>query len=108
MARRKNTPDQPQRGLARRAPTVSGHVENYDPGEDDPDAPQEQDLERFGDVTITCKGCGTEFYDDATVCWNCGRSVMAGDRAGGVPTWAIVAGLAALFAFLLVLTTNII
>lgn len=100
--------EQTQRGLARRAPTVSGDVENYEPGDDDPDAPQARDLERFGEVTVKCKGCGTEFYDDAPVCWNCGRAVMAADRAAGVPTWAIIAGLAALFAFVLLLTTNVI
>jgi hypothetical protein len=106
MARGRDNPE-PQRGLARRAPTVSGEVENYDPGEDDPDAPQAGDLERFGDVTVTCKGCGTEFYDDAAVCWKCGRSVMAEDRAG-VPLWAIIAGLAALLGFVLVLTLRVI
>ena len=47
----------------------------------DPDdideAPSEEDLERFGDVTQKCPRCGTELYDDVEVCWKCGHALLS-------------------------------
>jgi uncharacterized protein (DUF983 family) len=48
-----------------------------DPDELD-EAPSEEDLERFGDVTQKCPQCGTELYDDVEVCWKCGHALLSG------------------------------
>jgi hypothetical protein len=100
--------EHPERGIERRRPRQTGPVEDYEPDEADPDEPQEQDLERFGDVTVRCRECGTELYDDVAVCWKCGRAVMGGDQSKGMPMWAVLAVIATLAAFGLALLLNVI
>ena len=87
---------------ARRPRPASGPVEDYTPRprRDEADEyPSEEDIERFGDVTVDCPECGTRMYDDAEVCWKCGHAVMGG-RKGRVPLWAVIAGVALIGAML--------
>lgn len=99
MARPRDIPpdDLPpsQRALARRAPTRSGEIESYTPPSDDDDAPQPEDLERFGGVTITCPECKSELMDDVAVCWKCGRAMDAPGDERTLPLWAIITALVA-------------
>ncbi len=93
--------DRERREMFRRSRPAVGPVvaRRQRPPKPDPDeGPSEDDLRRFGDVTVTCKGCGTELYDDAAVCYQCGRVVL-GDDAKGLPRWAwmVALGLIALF-----------
>lgn len=101
----RENPDKNERSLARRPKPLTGRVEDYRRREEDePDeGPSPEDLERFGDVTVKCRGCGTELYDDVAVCWNCGRAVMASDGEGGVPWWAMVAAIVGGAALLVVM-----
>src|SRR5215831_9551483 len=93
------------RELARRARPASGPVEDYESPDEDPDAPQAADVERFGDVTVKCPECGTELYDDVAVCWKCGRALSARDTdVAKVPTWAVATVIVVIVAFLLYLT----
>ncbi len=72
--------------------------------DDDPDAPQPEDVERFSDVTQTCPECGKDLFDDAEVCWNCGCAVSeARTRAARPPLWALIAGALALAGFVWVM-----
>jgi uncharacterized protein (DUF983 family) len=92
--------------LARRRKPAQGQVENYRPrpkrSEFD-EFPSEDDIERFGGVTIPCPRCGAELYDDVALCWNCGHAVGARLHAGeGIPRWVlVVAGLVAVCLALL-------
>jgi uncharacterized protein (DUF983 family) len=95
-------PDEPERRLAKRRNPVSGEVEEYQPEDDDPEAPSAADVERFGDVTVKCPECGTELFDDVAVCWKCGRALTTRDTGKGVPVWAIAALVVVVAAFLLV------
>lgn len=84
----------PPGSMARRRKAVEGRVEDYPPrpkrSEFD-EFPSDEDIQRFGDVTVTCPECGTELYDDAEVCWNCAHALGARARAGeGIPRWVIV------------------
>lgn len=84
--------DMPDTAIAKRAAARRGEVLERAPEFGLPDdGPSEDDLDRFGGVTQTCWRCGTELYDDATVCWHCQASVGpgAGPRKG-TPVWAIV------------------
>src|SRR5262245_43624298 len=45
-------PQDDPRDLARRAAPASGPVEDYQPEDDDPEAPSAADVERFGEVTV--------------------------------------------------------
>ena len=49
------------RELAKRQKPVSGSVEDYMMPEDDPDAPSEEDVQRFSDVTVKCPECDEVF-----------------------------------------------
>ncbi len=76
--------------LARRAKAKSGPVEDYADPDVDPDGPSAADLERFGDVTVKCTGCGTELLDDVAECWKCGRAVgAASSHESGRPNWFV-------------------
>jgi len=90
------------RDLARRPKPASGSVEDYLPPEDaDPDGPSEEDIERFGDVTVKCPECGTELFDDVAVCWKCGRALQAGTPdESRAPVWFIAAAILVIAAFL--------
>jgi uncharacterized protein (DUF983 family) len=66
----------------------------------DDEAPSEADIEAFGDVTRTCPECKTDVYDEATVCHNCGHA-FAGDKSGGLPTWAVFTGVGLVVLFAL-------
>ncbi len=86
--------DMPDSMIAKRAAARRGDVVNRSPATDAFDeGPSDDDLDRFGGVTQSCWRCGTELYDDATVCGNCLSSVgpSCGPRMG-TPVWAIVVG----------------
>lgn len=94
------------RRLARRPKAVTGRVEPYAPRDrshEIDEGPSEEDIARFGDVTVRCRECGTELYDDVAVCWNCGRAVGGSDEAGRLPWWALVAAILAAAAMLFLL-----
>lgn len=81
----------PEKRLARRPRPVSGPVEDYEPADEDPEAPSEEDIARFSDVTVKCPECGTELFDDVALCWKCGRPVGSGaPAAGGPPLWILL------------------
>jgi hypothetical protein len=84
----------PDTTIARRASARRGEVLERVPAMDGPDdGPSDDDLDRFSGVTQSCWRCGTELYDDATVCWNCQASVGPGSGPRrGVPVWVIVTG----------------
>jgi hypothetical protein len=80
-----------ERNLAKRPRPKSGPVEDYADPEMDPEGPSEADIEQFSDVTVICKGCGTELLDDVSECWKCGRPVGGkGSHESGLPTWAVL------------------
>ncbi|MFN0131325.1 MAG: hypothetical protein ACKVW3_02140 [Phycisphaerales bacterium] len=98
-------PDGPddRRPMLRPKP-LSGPVEDHMSRDDDhdPDGPSEADLKRFGDVTVKCKECGTELFDDVSQCWKCGRPVGLAEDSRGLPTWAVVAAFILIAALVLV------
>ena len=72
---------------------------------DDPEAPDEEDLERFGGDMIRCPDCGEEIYDEAPRCPSCGTWLSGADRAGSgrLPAWLVALVVALiLISFLLV------
>ena len=86
--------DMPDSAIQKRAAARRGEVLERSPVAEPPDeGPSDDDLDRFGGVTQTCWRCGTELYDDATVCWNCQASVGPGSGSRrGTPVWVIVVG----------------
>lgn len=63
------------------------------PRRDDDDldeAPSEEDLERFGDATVTCPSCGATLYDDVAMCYKCGRALTRDEPASPKMTAVIV------------------
>lgn len=94
--------DMPDTAIQKRAAARRGQViERTTPDEFD-DGPSDDDLDKFSSVTQACWRCGTELYDDATVCWNCQATVGPGSGpTRGTPIWAIVLGiiLAGVIAF---------
>jgi hypothetical protein len=94
-----------RRSIFRRTPPVVGPVvprRERPPAPVPDEGPSDDDLRRFGEVTVTCKHCGTELYDDAAICYTCGRSIL-GDEAKGLPTWAWMVAVV-LIATLLIFT----
>lgn len=83
--------DMPDSAIERRAAARRGQViERGGPEDDFDDGPSDDDLDKFSSVTQTCWRCGTELYDDATVCWNCQATVGPGSGpTRGTPIWAI-------------------
>lgn len=71
----------------------------------DPEGPSAEDLDRFGGDTVRCRECGEEVWDDSAICPRCGRALHEESRGGsrGLPTWAAIAGVIALLAFVLVI-----
>ncbi|MBX3358672.1 MAG: hypothetical protein KF745_09610 [Phycisphaeraceae bacterium] len=63
----------------------------------DLEAPSEDDVARFSDVTRTCPHCRKEVYDDAEICYHCGESMSP--AAARMPVWVIVAAVVAIAAF---------
>jgi hypothetical protein len=105
MAQREDRPldDQPARAIARRRRAVEGSVEPYaGPMDEDPDLPLPEDVERFGDVTMTCPQCGATLYDDVALCYNCGRAVGPGTERKGAPLWAVLVAVAVVLGIVLV------
>lgn len=83
-----------ERRLARRQKPVSGSVEDYQSEEEDSEGPSQEDIERFSDVTIKCKKCGTELLDDVAECWKCREPVQRRHtHETGLPTWVVVTAL---------------
>lgn len=66
----------------------------------DPDGPSAADIARFDRDGSDCPSCGSEVFDDATVCPICGE-LLADGGATTKPWAAIVAGLI-LLAFVLI------
>jgi hypothetical protein len=99
-------PDDRDKRLAGRPPAATGPVEDYEPDEEDPDAPSAADVERFSGVTVKCPECGSELFDDVAVCWKCGRALTVG-REGKVPLWALIAAAVIIAAMGLVLLPRI-
>jgi uncharacterized protein (DUF983 family) len=92
------------RRLARRQRPVSGPVEDYQREVDDEldEGPSPDDIERFGDVTVTCPECGTAMFDDVAICWKCGHAVgVNARREGGPPVWVVGAALLVILAFVM-------
>jgi hypothetical protein len=58
----------------------------------DPEAPNDEDVQRFGGDTAKCPGCGHEVYDDAPRCPACGKYLSGSDRMGPgrLPQWLVV------------------
>lgn len=100
-------PESPERRIIRREKPVSGEVEDYRRRERDEDeldeGPSPEDIERFGDVTVTCPECGTEMFDDVAICWKCGHAVgVNAKKEGGPPLWVAAAAVLVILAFVLV------
>ena len=89
--------------LAKRRKAVTGDVvpSVRRPRPEVDDGPSEEDIERFGGVTQACPECGTELFDDVTVCWNCGH-VLSSVRSRGLPTWATIVVVLVVIAILIV------
>jgi hypothetical protein len=109
MPRDPDIPHEPsyEKRLAMRRKAIGGDVVPARPRrvrDERDENPTQEDVERFGDVTVTCKGCGKDIYDEAEICWNCGRAVLGADRAGAgggrVPWWVILAAALALLGML--------
>ncbi len=54
------------------------------------EGPSEADVERFSEVTVRCKECGAELFDDVQLCYQCGRAVMGEERAKRLPPLVLV------------------
>jgi hypothetical protein len=61
------------------------------------EGPSDDDLQRFAGVTRECPQCGTDLYDQARECWQCGHVL---ESARSMPWWAIAAALVAAAAFI--------
>ncbi len=70
------------------------------------EGPSQDDLDRFADVTTTCKNCGTQLYDDVELCWNCGSPLSASSHASMPPKWVMLTSAVLLALFLLYLLTR--
>ncbi|MBC7834683.1 MAG: hypothetical protein H7Y88_06225 [Phycisphaerales bacterium] len=57
--------------------------------DDDHEGPSQADIERFSNITRTCRECKKEVFDDAAVCYHCGHAFGAKEDVG-MPTWALV------------------
>ncbi|MEO1009374.1 MAG: hypothetical protein AAFX79_12495 [Planctomycetota bacterium] len=106
MVRHGNIPldDMPDDAIERRAAALRGDVAEAPPAvrEELDEGPSLDDLEKFSGVTQSCWRCGTELYDDATVCWHCNAGVGPGSKPrGGTPWWAFVVAILALAGFVL-------
>lgn len=64
--------------------------------------PSDEDLERFGGVTVSCPKCGSELYDDASLCWKCGHA-LANPVRTRPPVWMIIVATLALLGLLYIL-----
>lgn len=95
--------------IQRRAKSARGEViDRQERMDGDSDGPSSADLERFGGVTVKCKHCDSELFDDAAVCWNCGKVVLGDAENNGIPKWAILMALALVAMFVLFLTWPVI
>jgi len=86
--------DEPDRAIVKRARAAHGDVVKASTRfDDDPDLPLAEDLERFGDVTMSCHECGAELFDDVEMCHNCGAAVGPGASEKRAPGWIIAISL---------------
>ncbi|MEL7474106.1 MAG: hypothetical protein AAGK04_12380 [Planctomycetota bacterium] len=67
----------------------------------DPEGPSEADLARFGSDTRACPNCGSDVYDEATVCQTCGEIISETKSAS--KGWVVWVAIIALIAFILVI-----
>jgi len=69
---------QPERRLrpAPRSGDVVGRVGQPTRVRDE--GPTQADIDKFGGVTRPCPECGKDVYDDASMCYHCGRSLEDG------------------------------
>ncbi|MEZ6242493.1 MAG: hypothetical protein R3B57_05560 [Phycisphaerales bacterium] len=67
----------------------------------DPDGPSAEDLDRFGDETVTCPHCGAEVWDQHERCNACGERLT--DPPKGSPPMPMWAWITLFVAILLVL-----
>ena len=61
-----------------------------------------EDIERFGDATMTCHECGAGLLDDVAMCHSCGAAVGLGTSESKLPMWIVLTVIAILIAFVLV------
>jgi predicted nucleic acid-binding Zn ribbon protein len=66
----------------------------------DIDAPQQADLDRFGDELDTCPKCRAKIYDDAEWCHKCGH-VLGESQEHKVKPWVLITGMVLLASILL-------
>ena len=70
---------------------------DYDPEFDhddlDPEGPSAADLARFDRAASTCPSCGSEVYDDATICPVCGEYILSHSSFNRKYLWPIVASI---------------
>ncbi len=61
--------------------------------EDDPEAPSDEDLERFGSDTIRCPACRAEIHDESVACPRCGHWIEdepPRSPGGAMARWLVV------------------
>jgi predicted nucleic acid-binding Zn ribbon protein len=68
--------------------------------DEDVDAPQLADLERFGDEVMTCPKCRAGIYDDVEWCHKCGHVLGDGEERKVKP-WVLITGLVLLATIVL-------
>lgn len=66
----------------------------------DPEGPSADDIARFDREGSDCPSCGSEVFDDATVCPICGEFLTA--TAGTTKPWAALVAGVILLAFVLI------
>lgn len=69
-------------------------------GDDDIDAPQAADIDRFGDEVTVCPKCRAKIYDDVDWCHKCGH-VLGPEEERKVKPWILITGLVLLATMLL-------
>ena len=66
----------------------------------DPEAPSAEDIARFDRDGDACPSCGSEVYDDATICPICGEMLV--EESDKPKPWAVIVVGLILLAFVLI------